>query len=139
MEKEREIMDMNYRTKLTVTTAVTVIAILAVIMLSGCSSQICDNSKRVGGYLLQQQYLVGGGLEIDWEAPCDGTAVLVEETSKKIIKTETLEQEDTFEFDLDDLDDEKMLDLYEKAMGIKFSEARFSLYFIPKGKSLVSK
>jgi hypothetical protein len=42
---------------------------------------------------------VGGGLQIEYRAPADGTAILFERTSGRIVATESLERGSDFDFD----------------------------------------
>jgi hypothetical protein len=72
------------------------------------------------------KYLVGGGLEIEYTAPSDGTAYWVDETTAKIITTESVAEGDTF--DVGDVDVQQM----ETTLGIAIHEAKFMLYFVPK-------
>jgi hypothetical protein len=73
-----------------------------------------------------KKYLVGGGLSVEWIAPCNGTAHLVEETTSKIIQCQYLEQGKTFEtsMNLDPVE-------FKEYFGIEIGEAKLSLYFIP--------
>lgn len=75
-----------------------------------------------------EQYLVGGGMMIDWEAPTAGTAYLVEKASGKIIETRSLGQGDSYTFSIASGGQAAE---FEKMLGIKFSEARLLLYFQP--------
>ena len=77
-----------------------------------------------------EEYLVGGGLMIDWEAPEDGTAYLVEKETGKIIETRSLKRGDSYSFSVSSGAQAKE---FEEALGIEFSEARFLLYFEPTG------
>lgn len=45
--------------------------------------------------------LVGGGLDIKYEAPSDGTVILLERTSGRIVATESLSEGSTFDFGSD--------------------------------------
>lgn len=74
------------------------------------------------------QYLVGGGFMIEWEAPADGTAYLVEKTTGKIIETRSMQAGDHFSFSVTS---RGQADDFEQALGIDFGEARFLLYFQP--------
>ena len=49
-------------------------------------------------HLPQGARLVGGGLMIKYEAPTDGTAILIERTSGRIVATESVQEERAFEF-----------------------------------------
>jgi len=41
---------------------------------------------------------VGGGVSIEYAAPSDGTVILMERTSRRILATDSLSQGDEFEF-----------------------------------------
>src|SRR5262245_56049603 len=59
--------------------------------------------------------IVGGGAQIDWQAPEDGTAVLVERITGKIVITRTLKaHDDPFTFNLTVAGD---VELVKKALG----------------------
>jgi hypothetical protein len=75
-----------------------------------------------------EQYLVGGGMMIDWESPTKGTAYLVEKTSRKIVETRSLAAGDSYTFSVAS---SGQASEFERMLGIRFSEARFLLYFQP--------
>lgn len=100
---------------------------LVALTLAGCSG---NRSLQAGG-LPDDEYLVGGGMMIDWEAPAAGTAFLVEKTTGKIVETRSLEKGDRFSFSLAS---GPQLKAFEQAIGINFSEARLLLYFEPDAK-----
>ena len=50
------------------------------------------------GKLPRGARLVGGGLQIDYQAPADGTAILLEKTSGRIVATESLSANNNFRF-----------------------------------------
>jgi hypothetical protein len=94
------------------------------LVLGGCST---ERSLQPDG-LPGDEYLVGGGMMIDWEAPAAGTAYLVEKVSGKIIETRSLKPGDSYSFSVGS---SKQASEFEMMLGIKFSEARFLLYFQP--------
>lgn len=71
--------------------------------------------------------VVGGGLTINWKAPTAGTAYLVEKTSGKIIETESLDEGEVFEFEIDPEEPAT----FEKAVGVPLPNARIVLLFKP--------
>lgn len=75
------------------------------------------------------KYLVGGGFQLKYTAPVDGTLYVADSHSSKMLITESLKADDTFEqtFDLADRDTKDGL----KALGIELSAAKLQLYFIP--------
>ncbi len=98
---------------------------LMLLVLAGCSG---NRSLQADG-LPGDEYLVGGGMMIDWEAPATGTAYLVEKTTGKVIETRSLDKGDRFSFSLAAAGPQ--LQAFEHAIGINFSEARLLLYFHP--------
>jgi hypothetical protein len=94
------------------------------LMLAGCSAPGYLQADGLPG----EQYLVGGGFMIDWKAPTEGTAYLVEKTSGKIIETRSLDAGDNYSFSVSSGSQGAE---FERALGIRFSEARFMLYFQP--------
>jgi len=96
------------------------------LLLTGCGT---SRSLQADG-LPGEEYLVGGGMMIDWEAPATGTAYLVEKMAGKIIETRSLNKGDSYSFSVSS---GKQAGEFEKMLGVKFSEARFLLYFQPAG------
>lgn len=94
------------------------------VLLSGCST---SRSLQADG-LPGEEYLVGGGMMINWEAPADGTAFLVERTTGKIVETRSMKRGDTYDFSVGSAG--QALE-FEKIFGVKLSEARLMLYFEP--------
>ena len=107
---------------------VTGILLSVVGMLAGCKTVPPLQADGLPG----EQYLVGGGMMIDWEAPSSGTAYLVEKVSGKLVETRTLAEGDSYTFSVASGGQAAE---FEKMLGIKFSEARFLLYFRPEGAS----
>ncbi len=97
---------------------------LIALLFAGCRT----SPKLQPDGLPGEQYLVGGGMMIDWEAPADGTAYLVEKTSGKIVETRSLTKGDSFTFSVAS---GSQASEFERVLGIKFSEARLLLYFQP--------
>jgi len=96
------------------------------LMLGGCRT----NPPLQADGLPGEEFLIGGGMMIDWEAPATGTAYLVEKTSGKILETRSLNQGDSYTFSV--TSGGQAAD-FEKMLGVKFAEARFLLYFQPSG------
>jgi hypothetical protein len=99
-------------------------SLLLALLLSGCST---NRSLQADG-LPGEEYLVGGGMMINWEAPAEGTAFLVEKTSGKIVETRSMKKGDTYDFSIGSAG--QALE-FEKVFGVKLSEARLLLYFEP--------
>jgi hypothetical protein len=74
---------------------------------------------------------IGGGLNIEWEAPRHGTVVLMEEKSGKIIATQSLEPGDSFDFGPQYSGFEETLSaVFPDGAGLP-TNAVFGLYFSP--------
>lgn len=99
-------------------------------------SAICGCGSGGGGRLFPEENLVGAGFEIDWTAKEKGMAFLVEEKRKRVLKTQSIEQGEKFSFSVSGIDSEQQ---FEALFGVKFSEARFSLYFVPEGQKWLNK
>ncbi|MEJ5260234.1 MAG: hypothetical protein WHS88_08605 [Anaerohalosphaeraceae bacterium] len=69
---------------------------------------------------------VGGGLKISYEAPEDGVCYLVDKKLYRVLVTETIGKDSTFEFDVSNADPETL-----KLYGID-SGSTLVLYFAPK-------
>ena len=95
----------------------------------------CESSSRSGeSGLFGDEHLVAAGYDINWEAKENGTAYLVEETTNKVLKTESMEAGMRFSFTVAGIDGEAQ---FEALFGVKFSDAAFRLYFIPEGQELL--
>jgi hypothetical protein len=111
---------------------VAVLAAIFMVSISGCVAIISDQTEPFGpDKLPKPKYLVGGGLQIDWVAPYDGTAYLVKRGAggDKLIKTEYLKAGGNFEFSIMAGSQEE-IEQIEKVLGCKLSEAELSLYFV---------
>jgi len=58
------------------------------VALVGCTTSDLPRGAR----------LVGGGLLISYAAPTDGTAILIERNTRRIVTTESITETSTFEF-----------------------------------------
>lgn len=96
-------------------------------MLAGCTTMQKDSISGVFTTqgLPDERYLVGGGFEIDFDAPCAGTAYLVDVSVGRYMKTEQLEENDSFSFPEYYVDE-----MIESEGGTGAHDYR--LYFIPK-------
>lgn len=101
-----------------------VCALLALWLLGGCASSRPLQADGLPG----EEYLVGGGVMIEWEAPADGTVYLVEKQTSKIIETRSLKEGESYSFSVAS---GAQAQEFETVLGIDFSEARFLLYFKP--------
>ena len=97
---------------------------LAVLLLAvGCAStsNLPSGAKKVGG-----------GLKISWDAPTDGTAILVEATTGKPVATGSVSSGGpAFEFDAYTYHDADVLRAVFPTMP---TNAQFVLYFVPSPK-----
>jgi len=101
-------------------------AFLTLLVLTGCRTSPTLQADGLPG----EDYLVGGGMMIDWEAPAAGTAYLVEKASGKIVETRSLAKGDSYTFSVSSGGQAVE---FERMLGVRFSEARFLLYFQPAG------
>lgn len=109
------------------------IAVTAALMMgiAGCSAL----GPLQGADLPRDAQIVGGGFTIEWIAPADGTVLLYERKSGKLVETESLSEGDSYDFEMD-LNDEEVTQTFEKAFGIPVKDARLVLYFKPaRGQS----
>ena len=106
-----------------------VLAAFAVVLLAGCQTElVSDNGGNFNSKgLPSSKYFVGGGLEIVWDAPEDGTAYLVEETTSKFIMTKSLEEDEKFDFSPGSVGPDEAKSVF----GVEMAKLKFSLYFIP--------
>ena len=105
-------------------TALMMVTILALV-LGGCTIVGDSGSFRSDG-LPKQQYYVGGGFMIEYEAPSPGTLYVVEKTSVKFIVTKSLDEGEVFELTLDPTDTEGL-----EIIGIDPLNVKFCMYFVP--------
>ena len=97
---------------------------LGVLAAGGCGAGKHSPAVR----LPDAPQMVGGGMLIEWKAPERGTAYLVEKQTGKIVETRSLEQDEVYSFAATSV---VQADEFEQMLGIRFSRARFLLYFEP--------
>lgn len=102
------------------------ILMVFVIGLVGCNSNTSSGLNPTTG-LPRDQYLVGGGLMLDYVAPCDGTGFLIEKTSARIIATQSMKKGDHFDGPGSISDEDS-----QKYFGMPISKLKLELYFVPK-------
>jgi hypothetical protein len=68
-----------------------IIGIGILLLAGGCATT---------GNLPPRGHLVGGGLQIDWDPPRDGTAILFERTTGKTVATMSVSPGNPFRFDV---------------------------------------
>ena len=76
--------------------------------------------------------VVGGGLSVEWEAPERGTVIIREETTHRVVATETLEGGDSFDFPMSSNHHEALSRLFGDPMPTNLT---FVLYFVPTPKA----
>ncbi len=97
---------------------------VSLIYVTGCGSF----SQTAFGHdgLPKEQYRVGGGLVIEYEAPQDGTFYLVDQKSGKFIATQSIDEGSTFDFSLPDTDEDQYQELTQSLV-----DGKLVLYFVP--------
>lgn len=88
-------------------------ALMAV--LAGCATSSLPGGAR----------LVGGGIKIEYKAPADGTAIVLERTSDRMVVTKSLEKGDDFSFEFDPTG------AGQNERNQFSTNAFFQLYFVP--------
>ncbi len=115
---------MNKRNYPHVVVPVLVIGLLGALAVGGCGAGKPSPVVR----LPDAPQMVGGGMMIEWKAPERGTVYLVEKQTGKIVETRSLEQDEVYSFAATSV---VQADEFEQMLGIRFSRARFLLYFQP--------
>ncbi|MHC4289849.1 MAG: hypothetical protein ACYSO4_02940 [Planctomycetota bacterium] len=105
-------------------TALMMATVLA--MVSGGCVIVGDSGAFRSDGLPKQQYYVGGGFMIEYEAPSPGTLYVVEKTSIKFIVTKSLDEGEVFELSLDPTDTAGL-----EKIGIDPLDVKFCMYFVP--------
>jgi hypothetical protein len=95
------------------------------LLVGGCGPR----KQAVGVRLPDAPRLVGGGLMIGWKAPQPGTVYLVEQQTNKLVETRSLDEGEVYSFAATSV---IQADEFEQMLGIKFSKARFALFFEPQ-------
>ncbi len=115
---------MNQRNHSHIVVVVLVVSSLGILALSGCGTHKPSPVVR----LPDAPQMVGGGIMIEWKAPQRGTVYLVEKQTGKLVQTRSLEQDEVYSFAATSV---VQADEFERMLGIRFSRARFLLYFEP--------
>jgi hypothetical protein len=100
-----------------------ILACCLAFMVGGCSG--LEGSAFRSDGIPQDKYLVGGGWQIDFTAPSNGTAYLVEMNYRKLLETKSLDEGESYRQNIDP--GESQL----KDIGIDSSSARLALFFVP--------
>ncbi len=101
-----------------------VVGLLGALAVGGCRAGKPEPMVR----LPDAPQMVGGGMMIGWKAPERGTVYLVEKQTGKIVETRSLEQDEVYSFAATSV---VQADEFEQMLGVRFSKARFLLYFQP--------
>ena len=107
--------------------SVGVAAIFAAGLLAGCASKQQLGAAGLPG----EQYLVGGGLTIEWKAPEAGTVYLIEKRTRKLVETRSMEEGKVYSFTVDSVVRAQELG---DILGINLAKTQFLLYFEPAGQ-----
>lgn len=103
-----------------------VISVLCAALLGGCI--IIGNEVKPDNFgQIKESNRVGGGFNILFVAPEDGTIHLLDKKSGKNILTESITANAEYRFSANELDKQQY-----KAWGIDVNKADFVLYFYPK-------
>jgi hypothetical protein len=96
--------------------------------IAGCSAPgFLSRGPLTSTGVPKKQYLVGGGMHIEYVAPSDGRLYWVEETTQKILAMKSVKADQEAEFGAEELANESV----KKKLGVDLKDARFSLYFVP--------
>ncbi len=101
-----------------------IIGLTALLLAAGCAStsNLPSGARRVGG-----------GVQIDWRPPVDGTAILVETTTGRTIATQSVSVEGNVGFNFD-VTREQDADALKALFPTMPTNAQFVLYFVPSAK-----
>jgi hypothetical protein len=91
-------------------------------LVSGCTTTTTSTGLPHGSRV------VGGGLSIEWKAPEPGSAILREETTHRVVATQTLDTDDSFDFPQSSSHHEALERLFGDPMPTNLT---FVLYFVP--------
>lgn len=103
---------------------------ISTLVLGGCATTGMSGAFDKDG-LPKQQYYVGGGFSINYRAPgVRGNVYVVEENSGKLLVTESLEEHQVYNLDIDPREEDIHMRL--KTIGMDPLNLKFSLYFVPQ-------
>jgi hypothetical protein len=106
---------------------VTVLLSVCLLFIVGCIAPRNTAFDPARSSIPKEAHKVGGGFEIAYTMPEDGTMVLADKTTGKTIQTISLREGETFEFTCKASDEKTFKD-----MGIDIQKADFVLYSYPK-------
>ena len=103
---------------------------ISALVFGGCATTGMSSAFDKDG-LPKQQYYVGGGVGINYRAPgVPGNIYVVEENSRTLLATESLDELQVYNFNIDPMDDDIHMRL--KTIGIDPLNLKFALYFVPQ-------
>lgn len=103
---------------------------ISALVMGGCATTGMSGAFDKDG-LPKQQYYVGGGVGINYRAPgVPGNVYVVEENTRTLLATESLDKDKVYTFNIDPMDDDVHLGL--KAMGMDPLNLKIALYFVPQ-------
>jgi hypothetical protein len=117
-------MKMVKKTSLVVSLALVAITLVT---LGGCCYPQPGPMQSTG--IPQFKYLVGGGFQLKYTAPVDGTVHVADSISDTMLMTESLNAGETFSQSLDPTVQNTKEGF--KALGLDLSNVRLKLYFVP--------
>lgn len=91
-------------------------------LITGCTTTTSNTGLPHGSRV------VGGGLSIEWEAPERGSVILREETTHRVVATQTLDEGNSFDFPHSSSHQEALNRLFGDPMPTNLT---FVLYFVP--------
>jgi hypothetical protein len=104
-----------------------VLALWVALGLAGCTVSSQTDRQFTQRGIPAKEFLVGGGFQINYTAPAEGTVYWVEETTAKILETRSVTDDENVEFKMDVEADE-----FKQSIGVEMAKAKMSLYFIPR-------
>ncbi|HPD48249.1 MAG TPA: hypothetical protein P5279_01555 [Anaerohalosphaeraceae bacterium] len=106
-----------------------VVGWLAAVGVVGCGRQV---HRTEGDFtkcgIPERQFLVGGGFEVRYVAPADGTVFWVEERTRRIVVTRTVQKGEEVR-----LGERPAWRDLEDTLGMYVRRMKLSLYFVPSG------
>jgi hypothetical protein len=108
-------------------TALIIMVVLG-LFLGGCAT-VCSSGAFGSDGLPKQEYYVGGGFNLHYQAKMPGTVYVVEEISGKLLITESVGIDHPYELSIDPSDEDHLARLM--SMGMNPEDIKLGLYFVP--------
>lgn len=96
------------------------------LLFSGCAVTGLGGAYDKNG-LPKPHYYVGGGFSVDFTAPVPGVLYVVEEHTRALISSESLDQGESFSVDMTSQGD---LDYLEEN-GVELKNVKIGVYYVP--------